>query len=81
MSEVFSKNELFASKGDHGNRFGPVLQTVIGRIEERMPLFAVRIPKRLDERYPLLKPTLASNSERLLTWLDLHRMLDDIANR
>ncbi|CAG2174591.1 unnamed protein product [Oppiella nova] len=74
-------NTILVLMGDHGNRFGPVLQTVIGRIEERMPLFGVRIPDQLSQRYPHLLATLESNSERLMTWLDLHHLLADIASR
>ncbi|CAG2103779.1 unnamed protein product [Medioppia subpectinata] len=44
-----------------------------------MPLFGVRIPDQLNQKYPNLLPTLESNSERLMTWLDLHHMLADIA--
>ncbi|XP_054163318.1 uncharacterized protein LOC128961138 [Oppia nitens] len=71
-------NTIFILMGDHGNRFGPVLQTVIGRIEERMPLFAVRLPDRMVEKYPHLLNTLETNSEKLITWLDLYEMLTDI---
>jgi hypothetical protein len=69
----------FDPKGDHGNRFGSILQTVIGRIEERMPLFAIRIPELINKEFPHLLTNLELNSEKLMTWLDLHQLLLDIA--
>lgn len=71
-------DSVFVVMGDHGNRFGSVLQTTIGRIEERMPLFAVHLPPRLTARYPHLGANLATNRRRLSTWLDVHQMLSDI---
>ena len=53
---------------------------MIGRIEERMPLFAIRIPETINKEMPHLLKNLQSNSDRLTTWLDFHNLLKDIAN-
>lgn len=45
-----------------------------------MPLFAIHLPKDLDERFPHLKEYLHANNEALTTWLDIHEMLRDIVN-
>ncbi|XP_023241503.1 uncharacterized protein LOC111639791 [Centruroides sculpturatus] len=74
----YFRNAVVIVMGDHGNRYGSILTTSIGRIEERMPLFSVSIPSALEERHPHLRTYLKKNSERLTTWLDVHSMLMDI---
>ena len=66
--------------GDHGNRFGDVLQTKIGQIESRMPLFGISLPKSLKKSAPELENYLDRNKQRLVTWLDVHEMLLDVVN-
>lgn len=52
----------------------------MGRIEERMPLFGIHIPDSIMSSNPHLSDYLLKNRDRLTTWLDVHRMLEDIAN-
>ncbi len=71
-------NTILIVMGDHGNRYGPVLKTTIGRIEERMPLFAIHLPKQLLKTYSHLQYFLDENNDKLINWLDLHQLLTDI---
>ncbi|KAH7644503.1 hypothetical protein HUG17_0041 [Dermatophagoides farinae] len=73
-------NTIVILMGDHGNRFGSVLETQIGRIEERMPLFAIRLPEQLHSKHQNLSKYLDMNRSRLATWLDVNVMLNDILN-
>ncbi|TKR88639.1 hypothetical protein L596_012848 [Steinernema carpocapsae] len=43
---------------DHGHRFDPVRQTVIGRLEERLPFFSVHVPEKEVAKNPELKEIL-----------------------
>ena len=63
---------------DHGHRFDPIRQSVIGRIEERMPFFSVSLPKFLEKRVPELKSTIKRNSRQLTSFWDLYVTLKDI---
>jgi len=76
--EKYLNNTIFILMGDHGNRYGPILETVIGRIEERMPLFAIHLPKPLHQKNPHLLSYLQTNNDKLMSWLDLHQLLLDI---
>nr|XP_027195057.1 uncharacterized protein LOC113789687 [Dermatophagoides pteronyssinus] len=80
QSQHLLNNTIIMFMGDHGNRFGSVLQTQIGRIEERMPLFSIRLPEQLSRKYPNLSKFLDMNQSRLATWLDVNQMLNDILN-
>ena len=80
QSSTYLNDTIFILMGDHGNRFGSALQTTIGRVEERMPLFGIHLPERLLRMYPHLGDKLRTNRRRLSTWLDIHRMFVDIAN-
>ncbi|RWS25781.1 uncharacterized protein B4U80_01911 [Leptotrombidium deliense] len=71
---------IFILMGDHGNRYGNILESDIGRIEERMPLFAMHLPERLLKKHNHLKTYLNINSRRLTTWLDVHRTLQDVVH-
>ncbi|KAJ6215636.1 hypothetical protein RDWZM_010136 [Blomia tropicalis] len=79
-SSKYLNDSIFILMGDHGNRFGTVLQTTIGRIEERMPLFGIHIPQSMMERHPNLGQNLKMNRRRLATWFDVHQMFNDIVN-
>lgn len=48
---------------DHGHRFDPIRQTMIGRLEERMPFFSMHVPQKLIERYAELSDVLEWNSK------------------
>ncbi|RWS29153.1 uncharacterized protein B4U80_10267 [Leptotrombidium deliense] len=50
------------------------------RVEERMPLFAIHLPHKLLQFQPHLRKYLKLNKNRLTTWLDAHKVLQDIAN-
>lgn len=48
---------------DHGHRFDPIRQTMIGRLEERMPFFSMHVPQKLIERHAELSDVLEWNSK------------------
>jgi hypothetical protein len=55
---------------DHGHRFDPIRQTMIGRLEERMPFFSIHVPQKLLKRYPEIADVLKWNAKvRSFMWL------------
>ncbi|CAB3370348.1 Hypothetical predicted protein [Cloeon dipterum] len=68
-------NSLLLVMGDHGNRFDSIRNTVIGRIEERMPYLAVVVPPALDH----FRPSLKANAEVLTSWHDGYETVMDVA--
>lgn len=68
-------NTLFLVMGDHGNRFDSIRNTVIGRIEERMPYLAVVVPKALEH----FRENLKTNAEVLTSWMDVYETVMDVA--
>jgi membrane-anchored protein YejM (alkaline phosphatase superfamily) len=68
-------NTMLLVMGDHGNRFDAIRNTVIGRIEERMPYLAVMLPKALEH----FKDNLKTNAEILTSWMDVYEMVMDVA--
>ncbi|XP_077294564.1 uncharacterized protein LOC143917051 [Arctopsyche grandis] len=73
------KNTIILVMGDHGHRFDGIRSTYIGRIEERMPFLGILLPETLQKSHPHLQSGLASHTERLLSWYDIHETLVDIS--
>jgi len=61
--------------GDHGPSYGPGRQTMLGRTAERLPLLVVSVPRTFAEKHSAMTRNLATNSDRLVTPLDLHQTL------
>ncbi|EGT37602.1 hypothetical protein CAEBREN_32530 [Caenorhabditis brenneri] len=81
--------------GDHGNRIGAVQRRYHGRIEERMPLMAVRFPNGFSEKYPEEYKNFLENKYKLTRFFhsfllfsilvsfsnfDVHKTLHDIVH-
>ena len=49
--------------GDHGHRQHPIRQTLVGRIEEKLPLFSMLVPKVLLNEDSQILETLKSNTQ------------------
>ncbi|XP_046660865.1 uncharacterized protein LOC124354454 isoform X1 [Homalodisca vitripennis] len=64
--------------GDHGNRIDPIRLTDVGRIEDRMPMVSVVMPKWTDKIYPGWREALQKNSKRLLSSYDIHGTFLDV---
>ncbi|GFT54430.1 uncharacterized protein NPIL_533871 [Nephila pilipes] len=63
---------------DHGHRFGAMRTTLVGRIEERMPFFALVIPKIILDSQKKAVDNLRINRDRLTTPYDIHFTAVDI---
>uniref|UniRef100_A0A914VCR0 Uncharacterized protein n=1 Tax=Plectus sambesii TaxID=2011161 RepID=A0A914VCR0_9BILA len=63
---------------DHGHRFDAIRETVIGRIEERMPFFSMHVPEWLMQKRPYLHDILQNNTEKLASFYDLYVTLRDV---
>ena len=63
---------------DHGIRFGPVLETFHGRMEERLPFMYVALPPWVKRKYPNLLNRLHSNANKLTTPFDIYQTLGDL---
>ncbi|RCN45946.1 hypothetical protein ANCCAN_07981 [Ancylostoma caninum] len=72
-------NTVSVIMGDHGNRVGLVQFSHTGRIEERMPLMAVRLPTDFKNRFPAEYSNFLANKWKLTSNFDIHQMLKDIS--
>jgi hypothetical protein len=72
------KNSFVFVFADHGHRFDPIRQSMIGRIEERMPFFSLSLPENLQKKVPNLAKIVAENSQKLTSFWDLYITLKDI---
>lgn len=70
---------LLVIMGDHGSRMDGISWTPLGHIEVKSPLFGIRIPKKLHKTHGHLQQFLEINQNRLTTYLDIHKMLKDVA--
>ena len=71
-------NTVLIFFSDHGPRHSKLRKTVVGRIEDRMPLLSIVFPEHVLLRNPHLTKVLMSNSQRLTTAYDLHETLVNI---
>ncbi|KAG8185929.1 hypothetical protein JTE90_010716 [Oedothorax gibbosus] len=61
--------------GDHGMRWGPIRETYIGRLEERLPMLFIALPPEFQREFPKETESLKLNSHRLITPFDIHATL------
>ncbi|RCN35580.1 hypothetical protein ANCCAN_18557 [Ancylostoma caninum] len=66
--------------GDHGNRIGLVQYRYTGRIEERMPLMAIRLPPNFKKQHPKEYSNFLVNKWKLTSNFDIHQTLKDFAS-
>ncbi|CAB3398452.1 unnamed protein product [Caenorhabditis bovis] len=71
-------NTLSVIMGDHGNRIGAIQFSYTGRIEERMPLMAIRLPTGFKDKYPVEYRNFIENKYKLTGNFDIHKTLEDI---
>ncbi|XP_062573561.1 uncharacterized protein LOC134235442 isoform X2 [Saccostrea cucullata] len=71
-------NSTLILMSDHGIMQNKIKNTIAGRTENRMPLFAIVIPPHIKSKYPHLHRNLKTNTKRLTTVFDAHETLVDI---
>ncbi len=72
-------NTLLIVMADHGHRFADMRATHQGQLEERLPLFAIVLPKQFrEDKGQLAFENLRNNSKRLSTPFDIYSTLVDI---
>ncbi|XP_017769082.1 PREDICTED: uncharacterized protein LOC108557171 isoform X4 [Nicrophorus vespilloides] len=71
-------NSIIIFISDHGLRFGKILRTYTGWLEERLPMFYIWTPPWFREIYPVEYENLQANSLKLTNPYDLHMTLQDI---
>lgn len=74
------KDSIFLFLGDHGNRYGIQMRSWVGRMESSWPFLAINVPESMQKKYPHIMKTMKKNAKRLVTWVDVHRALFDLAN-
>ncbi|XP_046363166.2 uncharacterized protein LOC124139838 [Haliotis rufescens] len=63
---------------DHGNRYGNIRNTFVGKLEERLPFIFFVLPRWFKKKYPQLIKNMKKNSHRLTTPFDVYETLKDI---
>lgn len=63
---------------DHGHRFSDIRQTLVGLLEERLPMFLIRLPDWFYKKHPQIQRNLQTNTMRLSSPFDVHETLKDI---
>ncbi|CAM4965424.1 unnamed protein product [Rotaria socialis] len=63
---------------DHGSRYSSLRNTYQGKLEERLPFMAIRMPTQFQAQYPMIMRNLRLNSRRLTTMFDLHETFEHL---
>ncbi|GAB1601031.1 uncharacterized protein LOC115216737 [Argonauta hians] len=77
-SEGFLDNTFLFFMSDHGHRFDWFRRTLIGRIEDKMPLLILKVPDKFKIKHPQVVRNLEENSEYLASPFDTHETIKDI---
>ncbi|XP_052793384.1 uncharacterized protein LOC128227166 [Mya arenaria] len=72
------RNTVVMFFSDHGSRLERIRNTLVGRVEDRMPLLHLILPEHIKQKYPLLDKVLKQNQERLTTHKDVYKTISDI---
>lgn len=78
FTQGYFDKTMFILMADHGARFSSLRQTYQGKLEERLPFIAVRMPEKFQRTYPDLMKNLRLNSHRLTTPFDLHETFEHL---
>ncbi len=68
-------NTVVLFYSDHGMRFGPIRETYVGKLEERLPFITWILPRSFRKKYPHLLDVLRLNQNRLSTPFDVFETL------
>ena len=60
---------------DHGNRYDRIRETIIGRLESRLPLLSIKVPQWFEKKFPEYFKNLKENSKLMTSHFDLHATL------
>uniref|UniRef100_A0A7E4V535 Sulfatase domain-containing protein n=1 Tax=Panagrellus redivivus TaxID=6233 RepID=A0A7E4V535_PANRE len=71
-SEKHFNKSIVVVFSDHGNRYDRIRETVVGRLESRLPLLAIRVPDWVKKTKPAYWEALKGNSKVLTSHFDLH---------
>lgn len=71
-------NTVLIFMSDHGIRFGGILKTYVGKLEERLPFMFVKFPDWYLKKYPSEAKNLKVNERRLTSPFDMFETLKDI---
>ncbi|CAH1782029.1 unnamed protein product [Owenia fusiformis] len=71
-------NTMLILMSDHGARFNDAKDTIQGRLEERLPMMTISLPKWFRKAYPNQMNMLKQNSEGLTTPYDIFETLYDV---
>lgn len=74
----YLENTFLVIMGDHGIRYGAIRKTMLGKLEERLPLLSISIPQWFRMKYPEYFQHLKTNTERLTSPYDIHATLQHI---
>eukprot|EP00794_Sanderia_malayensis_P018830 gene18830-20726_t len=61
--------------GDHGARLSGFRETMVGKLEERLPFLSITLPSRLISSHPNIYQAMKHNSEILTSHFDIHATL------
>ena len=68
----YLNDTMLVVMGDHGARTGEFRSTIQGKLEERLPLLSITLPRRFRLKYPELVKNLELNTKVITSPLDLH---------
>lgn len=78
-SKLFNQTAVIVM-GDHGAFWGPIRNTLVGRIEENLPFYSIWFPTWFYAKYPHILENLKMNEALLSSHFDTHETLVDILN-
>eukprot|EP01001_Neometanema_parovale_P010511 NODE_674_length_2192_cov_96.617206_g644_i0.p1 GENE.NODE_674_length_2192_cov_96.617206_g644_i0~~NODE_674_length_2192_cov_96.617206_g644_i0.p1 ORF type:complete len:669 (+),score=94.20 NODE_674_length_2192_cov_96.617206_g644_i0:80-2086(+) len=73
------ENTVVILTADHGVHMGPYFLTKAGRLEHKLPLLIMTMPRAFLAQHPELQPILKHNEQLPLTAWDLHATLRHLA--